>query len=440
MNRKIFTQSQIKSLLIMMSLTAFSLFGIVQSHGQNTAPVTLTLDNASWIPEDGNFAEVNVSVNVEANNSHIDFLLSGVTDWKGECMNYGDQSDSDKDLKFAPVAEQINAKVRWTEQGSSLFSDWNGQKIRASWNGTKPAKFKVKVKCYDYGAFGNLTAQLYNVTQASTIPIPLDANQNRIADAWENQKGVYTSDTQAANEWAVSDDEKGPGKNTNPGDGLSAFEEYRGFRTYGVYIRGNLNAKEIFVYSACTDIGYGYAGFLPSPFRVCAIAEYEMGSGEDDRRIDHKGEDVPGGSSTKQKALKVNKDETTVQVEGAGMTLGVTEGRGPPHAVGDITIYYGAIYRRVRQATRPSGGPGWLGFSPSADDLRKVRSKVLGHEIGHGINLHHHDIFTDDQQNPDPNYRCIMENGFTIKVSGNTKTVVVATVYRSFHIPDYKVR
>ena len=152
-----------------------------------------------------------------------------------------------------------------------------------------------------------------------------------------------------------------------------------------------------------------------------------------DRRIDHKGEDIPG-NTTKQKALRVEKDDTTIKASNEGTTLGTTDGEGPPYEVGDITIYYAGISQKVTDVTR-SPGPAGHGFRPSSTDITKVRSKTIGHEVGHGTNVEHHDIIPDstNPNSPDPNQRCIVESGFSVEVTGTGRRVVVGTIYRLNH-------
>ena len=85
-----------------------------------------------------------------------------------------------------------------------------------------------------YGAYGDVTATLYNQNSSDTISIPRDDNNNKIADGWKNDGSHVddptTTDIDEAVEWAKSDDESGLTANIFHGDGFSVFEEYRGFR------------------------------------------------------------------------------------------------------------------------------------------------------------------------------------------------------------------
>lgn len=137
----------------------------------------------------------------------------------------------------------------------------------------------------------------------------------------------------------------------------------------------------------------------------------------------------------------MKKDLDTTKTDSKGnTTLGETNGEGPPHDVGDITIYYAAIKSRVRNATQPSG-PAGFGFRPRATDIAKVEKKTIGHEVGHGCNVEHHDIAKDAQDIPIPSERCIMEWGnLVVETQGNTKRIIEATVYRPHHNSQYRLR
>lgn len=362
-------------------------------------------------------------------------------------MNYGDEGRA-ADLKFALASEQEQKVDIPNSGGLKKPLKWKNTTnlppgIEVSWEGSAPPPFSVKVKCLDYGAYGPLAAELHyggilgvgTLKGRADIKIPRDDNTNWIADGWEKQHGMYTSVSADAVTWSRSDDESGPLGNSNPGDGLSIYEEYRGFIVQGAHIQGDPTKKDLFIYSNC-DEGIGYASALPSTFVVHQIREEEMGTGRlpligKDRRIDYKGENVLG-NTTKQKALRVEKDDTTVKTSSEGTTLGETDGEGPPYEVGDITIYYVGISQKVTDTTR-SPGPAGQGFRPSSTDITKVRSKTIGHEVGHGTNVIHHDIIPDSNSNPDPNQRCIVESGFSVEVIGTGRRVVVGTIYRLNH-------
>jgi len=114
----------------------------------------------------------------------------------------------------------------------------------------------VTITAMDFAVYGRLKADvkgkcggwepariLAGGQEKDFVTIPMDENDNLIADRMdEPQNGVtewgYGGDT-------GRDDDKHPQGDGTPGDGLTAFEEYRGFMTQGVDFAGG-----------CDDRGY----------------------------------------------------------------------------------------------------------------------------------------------------------------------------------------
>jgi hypothetical protein len=106
---------------------------------------------------------------------------------------------------------------------------------------------------HDFGAYGRLSVSATDpdgkdlkVTlrgrEGADLAIPLDENRNHIADAWE------VGETGHLRGQAGEDEEDLPkGKPGCTGDGLSLYEEYRGFRVKGVHRRGDPDRKDLFV-------------------------------------------------------------------------------------------------------------------------------------------------------------------------------------------------
>jgi len=118
----------------------------------------------------------------------------------------------------------------------------------------------IKIDCWDYGAYGYMVAQA-NIPNIGNVEahvigkpekyyaqLPVDENNNYICDYWFGDKkkngepGGATDDDDDEPQWG--------GK----GDGLSRYDEYRGFFANGVYTRTNPNKKDIFV---CDYVGKG---------------------------------------------------------------------------------------------------------------------------------------------------------------------------------------
>ena len=124
----------------------------------------------------------------------------------------------------------------------------------------------VVIEAMDAGAYGKLqvTADAsdligtYERTGEKHILIPRDDNSNHIADSWEKQKGIFDKNYPAT--W---DEDNVPNTGMdNKGDGITLYEEYRGFVTgvqvdasheQRVWQRLEPAVKKIFVYPQGDD-------------------------------------------------------------------------------------------------------------------------------------------------------------------------------------------
>jgi hypothetical protein len=420
------------------------------SLAQNNATIKLDpvreTQGVPWLPKNSNIAEVDVIISNGPANSHVDFSLSNVTDWEGYCMNAGSQSDADKDLKLNE-GDQDDSIVSW---------DGGGQTISASWIGDAPGAFPLKVRAYDYGAYGKVTAKLYTQDPeppSSTVSIPRDKNNNWIADGWRVE-----------NYDAAADDETGPGGNTYPGDGFSVFEEYRGFMVKGNHVDTDPTQKDVFVYSEVTvgsvQNSVGYATELPHPpfieEGVHKINLDNMGpTGDNYRRMDYQGEDVPGGASTKREALYVrpNTDRTLTTPDGwpiLGIKLAAADATnlnqigGYDYKEGDLVIFmdaFDACLDKAREETYNSLLTFGIStqeaaercYHPSDADKVKLQMKTIGHEIGHGVGL----SFPDHHK---PNGFCIMDQGTVADWDVDRYVLLIGSGYQTHHNSEYNLK
>lgn len=163
--------------------------------------------------------------------------LSDVSKEPGSCMNSPD-TGTEPDLKF--LASDNPDMETVSPDGQSATSK---KKLKTC---------KVSVSCYDGGAYGRLKveahmddgqvmiAHLEGKSGGMDVSIPYDENDNHIADAWEKSKGVEGKSP------SVDDDEQPLGDHDN-GDGLTIWEEYRGFLEDGKYIRTDPKKKDFFI-------------------------------------------------------------------------------------------------------------------------------------------------------------------------------------------------
>ena len=136
-------------------------------------------------------------------------------------------------------------------------------------------KIKVTV-VFDDGSFDNAHVQGDKSKQALTIP--KDDNDNHIADFWEKHYVGGSSDAEA------DDDMAPPGDDKCQGDGLSRYEEYRGFRVQGKHICTSPIEKDLFVRDA-NNLTLGYFGQSGLTIHLIKMKEYGEESGARNHRV-----------------------------------------------------------------------------------------------------------------------------------------------------------
>ena len=143
----------------------------------------------------------------------------------------------------------------------SSFSPPPKRDIAVSLNKTVSAY--IKIDCWDYGAYGYMIAEAnipnIGIVQAHVIgkpekccaQLPVDENNNYICDYWFGDK---KKNGEAGG--ATDDDDDEP-HSQYKGDGLSRYDEYRGFFAKNGYIRTNPDQKDVFIYDP-DKLGIGY--------------------------------------------------------------------------------------------------------------------------------------------------------------------------------------
>jgi hypothetical protein len=166
------------------------------------------------------------------------FAFRDVSRELGVCLNSpANGADTKPDLKLRFADESLGTP---SADGTSI--ETNGL----------VKELDLIVESYDFGAWGTLRISgtdkdkkpvTVKVMGKATpdLTIPLDDDGNRIADVWE--PGT------AGGKPADSDDEHQEG-NTNDGDGLTLYEEYRGFSEGGRWQQANPEKKDFFIRNA----------------------------------------------------------------------------------------------------------------------------------------------------------------------------------------------
>lgn len=121
---------------------------------------------------------------------------------------------------------------------------------------TPPGQWETStapISAFDWGAWGSirvtavlpdgrrLTGHLEGDEAQTDVRLPKRADGDLIAEVWRAEHGIQDSDT--------SDNEGDPVGDGTPGDGLTLYEEYRGFLENGVHIEGNPIKKDYFIHT-----------------------------------------------------------------------------------------------------------------------------------------------------------------------------------------------
>jgi hypothetical protein len=169
----------------------------------------------------------------------VKFELLAVSRETGRCINDKEASWYDTRLDFYIDPSNGNLSV----SQDSLSAEANVEVT------------SVIVGCNDYAGFARFTAKVQidgkwytakdELSTKTYVTIPYDLDENRIADKWEADNKV----TGLSANW---DEDPEPSGQANNGDGLTNYEEYRGFfvddGNGGTdYERGDPRLKEIFV-------------------------------------------------------------------------------------------------------------------------------------------------------------------------------------------------
>ncbi len=176
------------------------------------------------------------------------FKLLGTSNEPGSCMN-SPWTDMEPDLK---ILQSDNPNL------ANVDDDGQGAKSQE-----KLTECPITISCFDGGAYCRLQVTA-DVTDGPSVPahleedgseevrIPYDVDGSHIAYQWEQDKGVVGK----APDSDDNDEGLSPG-NPNKGDGLTLWEEYRGFLEGGKWDHADPKKLNFFI---CDTAGGEVAG------------------------------------------------------------------------------------------------------------------------------------------------------------------------------------
>lgn len=325
-------------------------------------------------------------------------LLTTSTE-KGFCLNGGPKTDQSLDL--------------WIPEGGSHEcsdehpSAGRAEKFYQKAETKRPVReYTLKVECEDYGAWAfirstanapyesvswkkadvpsvvetTFAAPLIGVVSVMSpglkteygdnrVTIPFDADENHIADARKhNDRG------RAANR---DEDVQPAGDGTN-GDGLSNYEEFRGFLVKGTHTRTDIWKKDLFVRDQ-HNLGLGY---FPAASQLrCHLIDPAEYDGDNVRIVNFN-----RGDATRSRCAQHGLHLRNVGIAGL-TTLGETWSvAGDWDSPGDILRVDIDRSKHLRIVNVPFGRGIVLPVVLPKGDI----SATIAHELGHAVSIEHH--------------------------------------------------
>ncbi len=267
----------------------------------------------------------------------------------------------DRDLQFIaarnPDASEIGPEGQWMTKGFAVES-------------------QATLTAFDWGAFAKLkvTALVNGVTitghlkgdpAMEVILIPKRDPSSYIADGWKSKNNA----TSLADD---DDTDSKPEGDGDVGDGLTLYEEYRGFIENGKHLPTKPGKKDLFIRDELGGRTKQGIGLFISATKLAVHHQLRDVEFPANRVINANNAGVP--HAVDQHALKI--------------TLGAREwvssangGPGLPRKITNVDIATGIINAPAQLVAMRSGG-GTANIQLNTD--------VVAHEIGHCVNIWHH--------------------------------------------------
>lgn len=383
--------------------------------------IDLTLCPQDWLPEATNKrvrftariytfneADENWEYKGEAGEKReITFEFREVSNEPGICMNFPaiNQANENPDL-FFPDDGYNAGKYTFSNDDTDGGKPCPTEIVNPGDNPAHSHHYKttttiattseatIEVRCEDYGAYGILRVSAPDCETleprrtdegcsqrggANDVKIPMDVDGNRIADSASQDNGGAS---------ANQDEDNNPVGDGTRGDGLTNYEEYRGFivKTGGnkSHIRTDIDRKDIFIHDR-DGLGYGFFSQSGLVIHLLPGAEYYGGDSPNDPPPGTRTTSQPRAVGDKTQVINFNSktahggdqhglrlvDEALTQ--GSGFTCATDPNSpGPPKNVNRVIIDRSYIAGR---------------------GINNKLGKTIAHELGHAVCLRHHGPF-----------------------------------------------
>jgi hypothetical protein len=254
---------------------------------------------------------------------------------------------------------------------------------------------RLDLAVWDYGGFGTVTATHGAV--AEFLRLPKSDDPDWIPDGgWRVFDFAQELDLVADTGDLDSEDIDSSVNANSPGDGLSRFEEFRGFFVFGEHMRTDPSHQDVFALSEFMVEGIGDADLLPVRWHLIGASEHSS------RKIapyftnsnPGAGGNIPGhfvgtllnGASREQQIVSVSKNETLPWPSQPPYFIGLTDSQtdsngksvlGPPWTIGSGSAVF---MLRLRTVSPTNSSP------TLTDDVDTQKTRqTIAHEIGHNL-------------------------------------------------------
>ncbi len=300
--------------------------------------------------------------------------LQGVSLEPGVCLNRPLEGAAESpDLRFT---EERNPGVTIEREGRRLTK-----------KGGEFAELALENSAYDVGAWGTVTANatltdgrflkavLDGDPSKQEVLLPKRSPDSKIADKWKAERGVDGKKDTA-------DDETSPAGDGQPGDGLTLYEEYRGFYVEGRWAEGDDACdpmkKDLFIHNA---IGAGVESGIAT-FRQSTELKVHDRLADDEKRpnrVVNFNSGTPRLHLVDQHCLEL-REGYYVETASRCMPEDGSQFPGPPKNTKEVRIY-----------------PPHLRLSGPQTQVRRGETyaiarvdRTVAHELCHGLGVRHH--------------------------------------------------
>ncbi|MEM7582799.1 MAG: hypothetical protein AAF560_05420 [Acidobacteriota bacterium] len=291
----------------------------------------------------------------------------------------------------------VGVAGNWPISGGSTAPDFDfgSGSLQRTVNFASDHTARVDFVAYDYGGITTVEASPDGGATREVIRVPRDDNNNLVPDACWRASGTSIS---CSNLTAQNDRDGNPMVSGPPnfgllGDGLSVYEEYRGFVVNGMHKRLDPTQKDFFIHRQniggaldtmdFQDVGTGFVS--SSGLTIHEILREEMtGTAVTTREINRNFENHGGGASgdipgrKRQTAVLLRFEDV---LTGDPATRGDTPTQDRAPSVPNRVIYARARVNRIEDTEGL--------FSTNSGLLLNVIRYVAAHELGHAVHLCH---------------------------------------------------